>query len=113
VHNVDTQAKIAYYDMEECAEGPAGSFKLLPKHVVFLRPNGKSDVNVAEESATGALQTAAACHVPLAVWSGLVTQVIWSCKWATAGLTPVRPTVVLLDALVLPPQTAVALAPAP
>ena len=90
--------RVAYHDLVPLAEGPAGAFGL--KHtvgVVFNPQAQTADANPA------ALQTRLAATVPAQAWKGHYSGLVWSVKWATNGLAPIRPQIVMLHDVMIKP----------
>ena len=67
-------------------------------HAVF-----EQAVITGEEMNTTKPETAAAV-VPFSVWSDIVKPV-WSIRWATSGLMPVRPLITALTDIEIPPKS--------
>ena len=99
-----TQANptINYFKIESTpAVEDAGLFTLSKEHNLAFVPQATTP-GLGEEGTTLA-QTAAAGAVQASAWDRAVCGVVWACKWAPNGLMPVRPIVVALDDLCVPP----------
>lgn len=103
-----------YHHLEEqpTADDPS-NFTLSLVNRVFFVPDGKVGGEAGGEDAgssmSGVLQTQLACLLPVRAWNGHCTRTLYSCKWAPAGLMPVRPQVVLTTDVQLGPGRALVL----
>ena len=82
-----------------------GKFELTTQHNVYFVPTlVDGEAPVKTQMAIGSL-------VPRSVWESnpAVMIVAWAVKWAANGLSPMRPLVVAMADIVLPPGRALAL----
>ena len=108
--------KVQYHTLEPNPQpGSPGHFELTVKNQVVYRcldlPAIKTENDPeAGEAAIGLTQAHAASALPPNQWETSLTQIVWTVRYHPAkGLTPVRPQVVLKDALVLKAGEAVKL----
>ena len=97
-------AKIAYHKMtEDTLE--LGAFKLVPTSQVAatFQPIKATGEGTAEEPEFKSQQHCAGTAIPLTFWDNVsyVMKLTWAVKWATQGLMPVRPVVILAEEVTL------------
>eukprot|EP00434_Breviolum_minutum_P024555 symbB.v1.2.021690.t1/scaffold1889.1/size97066/5 len=101
--------KINYYAMmDKPVEGKPGNFEVKQLQDLRFVP-APATVENSGNTETTVNQMNLASLLPVEAWNSHCSKVIYSVKWATAGLTPVRPQVVLTADLELPPGRTVAL----
>ena len=92
---------------EKPDEKRPGNFTLKRSHQVWFIPqNGApvaGDEGGEEESQPTTGQQNAAKLIPNAVWGNHATKIVFSVKWGVSGLMPIRPQVVLIKDVDLPP----------
>ena len=87
---------INYYKIEAApTEEDPGFFTLAKEHGIAFVPIGITDAMLQ--------QTSAASKIPADQWDPAVCGVVWACKWQPNGLMPIRPVVVALQAISIPP----------
>ena len=94
--------RVAYHDMTPIPPSdslPLGAFKLDVTKEIAFRPL----TDVEGPAAKGHLQTRLASTIPVNAWDGNYSKLIWTLKWSTNGLTPVRPQIVLTKNVTLAP----------
>ena len=108
--------KIQYHNLEPDPQpGNPGHFLLTLKNNVFFKCNDLPAVIKTEDEgepgpALGVTQAHVASALPPAQWQTQRTDIIWTVRYHPAkGLAPVRPQVLLKEALVLKAQSAVKL----
>ena len=77
---------------------PLGAFKLDVTKELAFRPLADVD-----SEAKGHLQTRLASTIPVNAWHGNYSKLIWTLKWHTNGLMPVRPQIVLTKNVTIAP----------
>lgn len=89
---VDPTAHIMYHAMEEV---PGQTFKLRRESCIIFTPCPMGQMNSME------LQIYAASLIPVCLWEGAQTTLVWSLRWQSGALMPERPHVVFKRAGVL------------
>ena len=99
---------IAYHSkVDDPGQSPPGSFSLQRKHHVYAcfegTPLSTSEGAAAEPQAR---QDSLAASLPLSTWAASkLCKPIWIMRWAAQGLMPVRPQIVLMEQVELPPNS--------
>lgn len=104
------QANIAYHEVtDEPDQGP-GAFKLEVKHGVSFKPADAVAVSGESQGALPSmLQTQVGARVDSKLWKSSWADIVWSVKWGSNGLCPIRPHVLVTHPITLAIQTAVLL----
>ena len=111
------ECKVAYHEIKELVEASkVGSFGLQTTHPVCFVANGNTvqqeggDQKDKEDTeGQGPLINRVAALIPKQCWQTHCTEVLWYTKWNSAGLTPIRPVVVIKADLVVPAGKALSL----
>ena len=114
--SMNPNAQICYHVMKDEVDKGPGCFALERRHRVhaaFEAATMKEASGEQEEMGQGGhegKQESLAALIPLSTWAGneLAAQ-RWSMRWASNGLMPIRPQIVLLVDIELEPQTALRL----
>lgn len=105
-----SSAEVCYHEVTASPTAEdAAAFSLTRKHDVYYKPNPRAtatpEENGNEVKGTGSM----AGLIPVSKLSfeerGLCA-ILWTCKWVTKGLTPVKPHVATVVSVELPPNTA-------
>ncbi len=103
-------AKVAYHDTQDAAkDGEPGCFTLSLNHSLYFQmsplPAIKSEPVEEAGPSLQVQQGHVGSAVPQHTWPTQFTDIVWTTKWTqTKGLVPVRPLVLLMQDLVLPPR---------
>ena len=101
---------IQYHDLTPKADGPPGAFTLEVKTSIQFCCTGAAGELGSAGQPVVTLQSSAARMAPLRAWSrNGVCGLVWAVKWNSAGLSPVRPQIMMLDTVRLGAGQAVAL----
>ena len=88
-------ANVMYHEVHDDPQPESPSHqKLEVKHVMLWRPEQGAPVK-EEPGQTSMNHQHAAGAIDVAKWGTPQTSIVWTMKWCTTGLTPVRPQVVL------------------
>ena len=100
--------KVCYHDLSDqpTAENP-GAWKLDRKLDISFVPDAVKVL--PDQKDDKAKQSDCAALFPADSWNKTFCKVIFSVGWQPAGLMPIRPQVVIQNAVVIPPQSAVKL----
>jgi len=101
---VDPDCKLTYHNFADKTEGETGEVEITLKHKVYFMT--KKDASESEKKKS---QVNLAAFLPLDIWASescKVAKIMWATKWATQGLAPVRPLVILTEDVVLGPGRA-------
>ena len=102
-------AKVCYHSLVDAptSENP-GLWKLTRSlDITFVPEPVKQEVKTEDGEGSKGKQAECAALFPATLWQKNVCSVIWTVNWATTGLMPVRPQVVVTSAFNPPPQSAV------
>ena len=103
------KAKVNYFDLKEApTEASPGAFDLAQKTAIFysIQPviAGERTGQEKTKEPIVTVQAQMGGHVPASTWSSHISEIIFSVKWIPSGLAPIRPVVVLSQAIEIPPK---------
>lgn len=97
--------------MKSIPAGVAGSFSIEIEQHVYLAPSVvPAQTALGDCDLQGMTHGDVAAVFPHAAWQTEITAIAWAVKSAPTGLGPVRPLVVLKNAVVVPPNLCVVVA---
>ena len=100
---------VLYHEVKDHpVEGDAGYQTLTTKHIMVWRPASGATVTDKGQYTTMDHKSAAA-SVPTSKWDGTYSGVVWQVKWMMQGLAPVRPFILTIADIQVPPQKALCL----
>ena len=106
-NNPAAKCCVVYHTLKDAPTDDNPGYQTMEvKHAMIWRPEEGAPIIEIEGKQTMDYKHAAA-SIPVKMWNTNLSQVMWSVKWTTSGLTPVRPSVVLRRPLKLKAGTAV------
>jgi hypothetical protein len=105
------ETRVRYHKIiEEPKPADPGFFRLeLDKSMYWCMDSLKIEQN-SETNERSVLHTALGAAFPVEIWNSPLMNIIWTVRWSPAGLTPVKPSVVVATDFQLSPARAVMIA---